>query len=127
VQLAWILTPLDSAPRICLRAYLGRADDTAIVLHGDHGWQLGEHGEWRKMTNFELATRVPLIIVVPWLTLPPRRSSALVELVDIAPTLAGLAGVAMPTDETPFDGTSLLPILSDLGSRVTVKSAAFSQ
>ena len=46
-----------------------------------HGWQLGEHGAWRKFTNFELGTRVPLIIRAPWLSSQPRRTNALVELV----------------------------------------------
>ena len=47
---------------------LGLESSTAVVLHGDHGWHLGEGGEWRKMTNFEAATRVPLIVRAPWLT-----------------------------------------------------------
>jgi iduronate 2-sulfatase len=41
---------------------LGQTESTVVVLHSDHGWQLGEHGEWCKQTCFELATRVPLII-----------------------------------------------------------------
>ena len=58
------------------------------------GWQLGEHGAWRKFSNFEIATRVPLIIAAPWLrqASSPRRSAALVELVDLLPTVADLAG-----------------------------------
>jgi len=47
---------------------LGLAEDTITLLVGDHGWQLGEHGEWHKFTNFELAARVPLIVRVPWKT-----------------------------------------------------------
>ena len=71
---------------------LGLVDSTAVIVHGDHGWHLGELGEFRKFTNFELATRVPLIIRAPWLTMTPRYSG-LVELVDMLPTMAELAGV----------------------------------
>ncbi|XP_071504143.1 iduronate 2-sulfatase-like [Diadema antillarum] len=46
----------------------GFADDTIILFVGDHGWQLGEHGEWCKFSNFELATRVPLMVHVPGVT-----------------------------------------------------------
>ncbi len=55
-----------------------------VSFHADHGWQLGEHGEWRKMTNFELGVRVPLMIRAPWKAAGMgKRSSALVELVDM--------------------------------------------
>lgn len=88
------------------------------------GWQLGEHGLWRKFTNFELGTRVPLIISAPWLNAQPaaaaaaapRRTNAIVELVDILPTVADLAGVPLPAGEM-FDGTSLLPLLSEVLQR----------
>ena len=76
--------------------------------------QLGEHGAWRKFTNFELGTRVPLVISAPWLQQQQqqqRRTNALVELIDLAPTIAELAGVPLPTNEQ-FDGTSLVPLLS---------------
>lgn len=108
---------------------LGLENETAIVLHGDHGWQLGELGEWRKFTNFEIATRVPLIIRAPWLASAKNaRSDALVELVDVMPTIADLAGVSPPgVGETPLDGVSLVPILAGTAPNGTVKSAAFSQ
>lgn len=102
---------------------LGIRNNTAIILHGDHGWQLGEHGEWRKMTNFEAATRVPLVISAPWLN-SPERSAGLVELVDLAPTIAELAGLSLPEDET-FDGVSLVPVLRSQTN--AVKTYAFSQ
>lgn len=93
---------------------LALREEVAIVIHGDHGWQLGEHGAWRKFTNFELATRVPLIIAAPWIApaqQQQRRTNALVELIDLAPTIAELAGVPLPAAEK-FDGTSLVPLLS---------------
>lgn len=90
---------------------LGLAPSTAVVFHSDHGWHLGEGGMWRKFTNFEAATRVPLIVRAPWLGSLPRRSDALVELVDVLPTIAELAGVTLPSDES-YDGQSLVPLLS---------------
>jgi arylsulfatase A-like enzyme len=78
---------------------------------------VGEHGAWRKFTNFELGTRVPLIISAPWLApasavaeAAPRRSDAIVELVDLLPTIAALGGVSLPAGES-FDGVSLLPLV----------------
>jgi iduronate 2-sulfatase len=91
---------------------LGLTQNTAIVLHGDHGWHLGEHGEWRKFTNFELATRVPLIISAPWIQQQQPRSSDLVELVDLLPTITNLAGLPLPENETtPFDGMDMSVLL----------------
>merc|ERR1712110_1107974 len=89
---------------------LGLTNNTAIILHSDHGWHLGEEGEWRKFTNFETDTRVPLIIRAPWIT-SGGRAAGLVELVDLAPTIAELAGLSLPTDETPYEGVSLVPML----------------
>jgi len=93
--------------------YLGLENNTAIVLMGDHGWSLGEHGMWHKMTNFEETTRVPLVVSAPWLytSNSPRRSSAIVELVDVLPTIADLAGLTLPDSET-FDGKSFVSVLS---------------
>jgi len=103
---------------------LNLSSTTAVVVHGDHGWSLSEQGLWRKMSNYENAVRVPLIIRVPWLPSAPRRSAALVELVDLAPTIWELAGVPRPAMEA-FDGISLVPLLA--GAQPSIKSAAFSQ
>ena len=100
----------------------GLADDTVIVLWGDHGWQLGEHGLWHKHTNFELAVRAPLVISVPGQRAAGRRSSSLAEFVDIYPTLADACGLPIPTG---LDGVSLRPILDDPG--VVVRDVAISQ
>ncbi len=74
----------------------GLSDNTIVVLFGDHGWHLGEQREWGKHTNFEIGTRVPLIIRAPGRS-GNRSSNALVELVDLYPTLVELAGLPMPT------------------------------
>jgi arylsulfatase A-like enzyme len=103
---------------------LGLKENTIVVLWGDHGWKLGEHRSWCKMTNYDIDTRVPLIFRVPG-SRPGARgkpSSSLVEFVDIYPTLCELAGLDGPEN---LEGTSLVPILEDPGA--AVKSAAFSQ
>ena len=61
----------------------GHANDTAVVVFSDHGWQVGEHDLWCKMNINELATRVPFIVRAPWIDgSAGRMSDALVELVD---------------------------------------------
>ena len=72
---------------------LGLRENTIVVLWGDHGWKLGEHGMWCKHTNFELDTHVPLLISAPGMKARGGRTRALTEFVDIYPTLCDLAGV----------------------------------
>ncbi len=86
---------------------LGLAENTIIVLWGDHGWHLGDHGMWCKHTNYEQATRAPLIIVAPGKK-GAQRSRALVEFVDVYPTLCDLAGLPKPVH---LQGDSLVPLL----------------
>jgi iduronate 2-sulfatase len=100
-QVGRLLTALDR---------LGLADDTIVVLWGDHGYSLGEADHWCKATNFERDTRVPLVIRVPGMPAAGEPATALVELVDLYPTLAELAGRAPPAE---LDGRSLGPILRD--------------
>jgi iduronate 2-sulfatase len=83
-------------------------DDTIIVFTSDHGYHLGEHYLWGKVTLFEESARVPLIIRVPDMTRPKTRSQALVELVDIFPTLAGLCDLPAPKE---LQGKALLEVL----------------
>ncbi|KAL0272037.1 UNVERIFIED_CONTAM: hypothetical protein PYX00_005164 [Menopon gallinae] len=103
--------------------------NTIVILLGDHGWSLGEHGEWSKYSNFDVAVRVPLIIRVPYLTYLVENSrnmeesgwysNEIVELVDIFPTvvdLAGLRGIPIcPKNVTNIsictEGRSLLPLI----------------
>ena len=91
----------------------GKADNTIVVLWGDHGWHLGEHGIWGKHCLFEEALRSPLIIRYPEMKQPGERSDAVVSTVDIFPTLCELAGVPHP--EQAY-GVSLGPQLTDPSS-----------
>ena len=88
----------------------GLAENTVIVLWGDHGWQLGDHGLWQKHANFELATRVPLLISVPGQKTAGRKCDAPVEFVDVYPTLADLCGLPIPAG---LDGQSLKPFIEN--------------
>jgi iduronate 2-sulfatase len=101
---------------------LGLDQNTIVVLWGDHGWSLGEKDRWCKGTNFERDTRVPLMIRVPGLAKPGEPTDALLEYVDIYPTLAALAGLTPPDD---LDGQSLVPVLEDPAARG--RDAALSQ
>jgi iduronate 2-sulfatase len=88
----------------------GLAENTIVVLWGDHGYALGDAGRWCKGTNFELDARVPLLIRTPGLARPGAATNALVEYVDVYPTLAELAGLPAPAY---LAGRSLTPILRD--------------
>lgn len=81
----------------------GLDKNTIIVLWGDHGWHLGDHGMWCKHTNYEQAARIPLIIVAPGQGKPASRTKAMIETVDIYPTLCELAGLPVPKE---LDGIS---------------------
>ncbi len=86
----------------------GLAGNTVVVLWGDHGWHLGDHGLWCKHTNFEQAAHIPLIVAAPGVTQPGTRTRALAETVDLYPTLCELAGLAAPHG---LDGASLAGVL----------------
>lgn len=102
---------------------LGMDDNTIIVLWGDHGWHLGDHGTWTKHTNFEQATRIPLVFVAPGVAKPGAKTAQLAETVDIYPTLAELAGLPKPVVQQPIDGRSLVPVLKN--GEVLVKNNAY--
>ncbi|WP_075590538.1 sulfatase [Labilibacter marinus] len=101
----------------------GVRDNTIIIVWSDHGWHLGDMGIWGKATNYEIATRVPLMI---WTSDMPKgsrgkTSEALVELVDMYPTLCDMAGLSLPEH---LEGTSFKPLLKD--PDMEWKSAVFS-
>ncbi|MFH1918875.1 MAG: sulfatase [Planctomycetota bacterium] len=101
---------------------LGLKERTIVVLWGDHGWHLGDHGLWCKHTNFENATRVPLVVSTPGMKAAGKETDALVEFVDLYPTLGELASLPVPDS---LEGTSFTPLLDDPG--LAWKQAAFSQ
>jgi iduronate 2-sulfatase len=102
--------------------HLGLSGNTIVILWGDHGWKLGEHDAWCKHSNVENDVNVPLLISVPGMKSAGMHSNALVEFVDIYPTLSELAGLPLPAH---LEGTSFKPLL-DKPDRPW-KTAAFSQ
>ena len=101
---------------------LGLRENTIIVFWSDHGFHLGEHGLWCKTSNFENDAHVPLLIATPNMKQAGKTSSALVELLDMYPTLVELCGLPAPDH---LEGESLVPILND--PTQTVKPAAYTQ
>lgn len=112
-QIGRLMTTLDE---------LGLAENTIIVLWGDHGWKLGEHNSWAKMSNYEIDTRVPLIISGKGVTAKGQKSNALTEFLDIYPTLCDMTGAVKPIN---LQGNSLTSLLANPNG--TVKDAAYSQ
>lgn len=110
-QVGILLNALDS---------LGTLDNTIIVLWGDHGWHLGDHDMWNKHSNFEQATRAPLLIAAPGYK--SGKTSAVTEHLDIFPTICELAGLTVPAH---LQGKSLKPLMGDKKS--AVKAFAVSQ
>jgi arylsulfatase A-like enzyme len=99
---------------------LGIADNTVIVLWGDHGWHLGDHDLWCKHSNFEQAARTPLIFYKPGVK--PSKYEKPVEFVDIFPTLCELSGLSVPAK---LDGLSLMPSMKNTNK--VAKDFAVSQ
>jgi choline-sulfatase len=107
---------------------LGLTDNTLVIYVGDNGYHLGQHGRFEKHCMFERAVRVPLIMRLPGRMLPGSNSEALVELVDIVPTVLDYLG--LPTDRTaapPRDlhGHTLRPVIE--GHRYKVRDTVFSE
>ncbi|ANW96624.1 iduronate-2-sulfatase [Wenyingzhuangia fucanilytica] len=114
-QIGKMINALDKA---------GVRENTIIIIWSDHGYHLGDMGIWGKATNYEIATRVPLIIWTPNMPLSSKgkKTDALIELVDIYPTLAELAKLPIPK---VVEGTSFVPLINNLNT--PWKTAAFSQ
>jgi iduronate 2-sulfatase len=96
---------------------------TIVVFLGDHGYMMGEHGSWgHKHANYEMATRAPLLVSSAAMKARGQGSAALVEFIDLGPTLAQLAGLPAPAQS---EGTSFAPLLDAPGR--PWKRAAFSE
>lgn len=101
---------------------LGLADNTIIVFTSDHGYHMGEHGLWQKMSLFEESSRVPLLIVAPGMAAKGVSAKSPVSHIDLFPTLAELCGVKTPSN---IQGQSLVPMLKD--PKVTGRGWALTQ
>ena len=112
-QVGKVLAELDA---------LGLRESTVVVFCADHGYHLGEHGLWCKTSNFERDARVPLIVAPPKFARGGTRSAALVELLDVYPTLVDLCGLPAATE---LEGRSLAAVLAD--PTAAVKEAAYTQ
>ena len=88
----------------------GLWENTIIVFTTDHGYHLGDHFLWGKVTLFDVGAKVPFIVRVPGMTQAGSRSDAMVELIDVYPTLSELAGLEAPAH---LQGTSIVPLLKD--------------
>lgn len=89
----------------------GVRNNTIVVFHADHGYALGEHGEWEKKSNFDMIIRVPLLFSVPGRAgdaVAGSKTAALLDLVDIFPTLSTLAGLPVPAGVDGIDQSSVV-------------------
>lgn len=88
----------------------GLAENTIVIFTSDHGFHLGEHGMWSKISLFEQSTRVPLIVKIPGVT-KGDVTDAIVELVDLYPTICQILDLPFPHDK--LEGISILPVIED--------------
>jgi arylsulfatase A-like enzyme len=102
----------------------GLAESTIVVVWGDHGWHLGDSAIWGKHSPFERALKSTLIIRAPGASKPGLKCDALVESLDLYPTLVDLCGPKFTKTEHPLDGHSLRPLLN--GEKDSIRDAALS-
>ncbi|MBT28893.1 MAG: iduronate sulfatase [Thalassobius sp.] len=101
---------------------LGIYENTIIIVWGDHGWKLGDHNSWGKMTNYNIDLKVPMMIRYPDQPNRGAQTFAITELVDMFPSLCELAGIEVPAY---MQGASFVPLLEN--PDLNWKKAAFSQ
>lgn len=105
---------------------LGLRENTVVIFWGDHGYYMGEHNWWGgKHNNYEGATRAPLIVAAPGRKAAGAHCRALVEFVDIYPSLIELCGLPKPKDAAGLEGKSFVPLLDD--PKRAWDKAAFSE
>ena len=97
-------------------------DNTIIVIWGDHGYKLGDHNSWGKMTNYNIDLKVPIIIRYPNQPNRGGQSNGITELVDLFPTICDIAEIDVPDY---MQGQSLMPLMKNPNKKW--KNAAFSQ
>ncbi len=101
---------------------IGIYENTIIVIWGDHGWKLGDHNSWGKMTNYNIDLKVPVIVRHPDHENRGIQTFAFTELVDLFPSICELAGIEVPSY---MQGTSFVPLMNNPDQ--PWKTAAFSQ
>jgi iduronate 2-sulfatase len=100
----------------------GLAEDTLVIVWGDHGWKLGEHGMWCKHTNYEIDTRIPLMIRLPDGRQAGTVSNELTESIDLYPTICEFLGLPVPEQ---LEGDSVAYLFED--ASMAIQEAAYSE